>query len=330
MNNKTAAIYGIGNALVDLQVQVDDDFLKTLDVPKGQMLLVDEDQQEKVLSALGNHKVNKCSGGSAANTIVGIAELGGTASYCGKVASDALGTFYSNDLEKVGVELFNENSTGQTGTSLVMITPDAERTMMTHLGVSATLNSDDINPESIKGAEYVYIEGYLFTGESSTEAAMKTIDIAKAAGVKVALTASDPFVINMCKGLFWQLIEGPVDLLFCNEQEAQALTGLDDAIACANEIHKHCENVVITLGEKGSIIMHENELIPIEGKEVTAIDTTGAGDMYAAGILYGITNGLSWKHSGHLASHAAAQVVSQLGARLPKKFSQEEIAALLQ
>ncbi len=147
--------------------------------------------------------------------------------------------------------------------------------------------------------------------------------------MKVALTISDPFLIDICRDEFQRLIEGPVDLLFCNEEEAKALTGLDDPIACAHAIHEHCENVALTLGKNGSILMHEGEVIAIEGVEVDAIDTTGAGDMYAAGILYGITNGLSWKQAGHLGSHAAARIVSQLGARLPERLSREEIEQLL-
>jgi hypothetical protein len=183
--------------------------------------------------------------------------------------------------------------------------------------------------EEVRQAEYVYIEGYLFAGDSTKTAALKAIEIAKANNVKVALTISDPFLIDICRDQFKELIEGSVDLLFCNEEEARALTGLEDPIDCAHAIHQHCENVALTLGKNGSIIMHKGEAFPIEGVEVEAIDTTGAGDMYAAGVLYGITNGLSWQQAGHLGSHAAARVVSQLGARLPQPLSQTEIEALL-
>jgi len=178
-------------------------------------------------------------------------------------------------------------------------------------------------------AKYLYVEGYLFAGDSTREAAFRAIELAKANGVKVALTISDPFLIDLCRGDFMELIEGPVDLLFCNKEEARALTGLSDPIDCAHAIHRHCENVALTLGSNGSIIMHEGEVLPIEGVEVEAIDTTGAGDMYAAGVLYGITNGLTWKQAGHLGSHAAARVVAQLGARLPNPLTREEIEVLL-
>jgi sugar/nucleoside kinase (ribokinase family) len=166
-------------------------------------------------------------------------------------------------------------------------------------------------------------------GTTTKEAALKAIQIAKASGVKVAFTVSDPFLIQHYREEFWELIKGPVDLLFCNLEEARALTTFDDPIECAREIHKHAENVAMTLGENGSILMHDDEVIPIEGVSVEAIDTTGAGDMYAAGILFGITNGFSWKQSGHLASHAAARIVGQLGARLKRRFTREEMHELL-
>ena len=228
----------------------------------------------------------------------------------------------------MGVRIEVPPAAGQSGTCVVLITDDAQRTMLTSLGVSATLSPDDINEDEIRQARYVYIEGYLFAGEPTRSAALKAIEVAQKHGVKIAFTVSDPFLIQYHKDEFWKLIKGPVDLLFCNLEEARALTGKHDAVDCAHEIHKHAENVALTLGGDGSLLMHEGQAIPIEGVSVKAIDTTGAGDMYAAGILYGITNGLTWKQSGHLASHAAARIVSQLGARLKQRFTPEEIAQL--
>lgn len=196
---------------------------------------------------------------------------------------------------------------------MVLITDDAQRTMLTNLAVSSQLGPADIDEAEIKKAKYVYIEGYLFGGEPTRSAALRAIELAKKNGVKVVFTVSDPFLIQYNRDLFLQLIEGPVDLLFCNLDEARTLTGYHDPIECAREIHKHAENVALTLGGDGSILMHEGQVIPIEGVSVKAVDTTGAGDMYAAGILYGITNGLSWKQAGHLASHAAARVVAPDG-----------------
>ncbi|MDQ6993050.1 MAG: adenosine kinase [Mariprofundus sp.] len=322
-------VYGVGNAIMDMQVRCEDTFLATTGIEKGMMTLVDEERQKTVLDALLDHKVNYCSGGSAANTIVGIADMGGSTAYACKTGNDAYGEQYLDEMKKLGIAIEVAQDKGQTGSCVVLITPDAQRTMLTNLGISASLSADDISETEIAKAEYVYIEGYLFAGESTRDAALKAIELAKKHAVKVALTISDPFLIDICRDQFQALIEGPVDLLFCNEEEARALTGLVDPIECAQAIHKQCANVALTLGKNGSIIMHQGEVFPIEGVDAEAVDTTGAGDMYAAGVLYGITNGLTWQQAGHLGSHAAARVVSQLGARLPNPLSQSEISALL-
>jgi len=322
-------VFGVGNAIMDMQVQCDDAFLEKMGIEKGIMTLVDETRQQTILDALAEHNVNYCSGGSAANTIVGVADMGGTAAYACKTGADAFGTQYLEEMKDLNIAIEVAQSTGQTGTCVVLITPDAQRTMLTNLGISTSLTEDDIIESEIAKARYVYIEGYLFAGDSTKAAAMRAIELAKKNGVKVALTVSDPFLIDLCRDDFKALIEGPVDLLFCNEDEARALTGMEDPIHCAHEIHKHCENVALTLGKKGSIIMHQGETLPVEGVEADAIDTTGAGDMYAAGVLYGITNGLSWQKSGHLGSHAAGLIVSQLGARLPGALTKEAIEQLL-
>ncbi len=322
-------VFGVGNAIMDMQVRCDDIFLENNGIEKGIMTLVDEMRQQSILDALSDHEVHYCSGGSAANTIVGIADMGGTTAYACKTGADSFGHQYLKEMQALGITIEIPQTKGQTGSCVVLITADAQRTMLTNLGISSSLGIDDIIESEIAKAKYIYIEGYLFAGESTKAAAIKAIELAKKNHVKVALTISDPFLINLCKADFLALIEGPVDLLFCNEDEARALTGLKDPVDCAQNIHRHCENVALTLGSKGSIIMHEGEVWPIEGVEIKALDTTGAGDMYAAGVLYGITNGLSWHQAGHLGSHAAARVVAQLGARLPKPLSREEIEVLL-
>lgn len=322
-------VFGVGNAIMDLQVQCDDAFLDANGIDKGIMTLTDPDRQRQILDALADHEIRYCSGGSAANTIVGIADMGGISAYAGKTGDDAFGRQYIGEMQELGIAIEVVPGDGTSGTCVVLITDDAQRSMLTHLGISGSLCADDIEADEIAKAKYVYVEGYLFAGDSTKAAAYTAIELAKEHGVKVALTVSDPFLIDICRDEFQRLIEGPVDLLFCNEDEARALTELDDPIDCAHAIHRHCENVALTLGKNGSIIMHENEVIAIEGVEVEAVDSTGAGDMYAASVLYGITNGLSWKQAGHLGSHAAARIVSQFGARLPERFSREEIEALL-
>ncbi|MEM6469745.1 MAG: adenosine kinase [Planctomycetota bacterium] len=320
-------VFGVGNALVDVQARVDDDFLTNLSIEKGIMTLVDDDQQSDVLTRLDGKPLNRCAGGSAANTIAAIADLGGSAGYIGKIGPDAIGEFFLKDMRDLGISIEVTPSGQPTGTCAVLITEDAQRTMLTNLAASASLTPDDIDEQKIKDSKYVYVEGYLLTGETTKAAAYRAFDLAKEHGVKIAFTASDPFLVNLIRDEIWDLITGPVDLFFCNEEEAKSLTGESDPLRCAVKIHDHCENVALTLGGRGSIVMHGGTEYPIEGVEVDAIDTTGAGDMYAGAMLYGITNGMDWRTAGHLASHAAARIVSQLGARLERKFTAEEISS---
>ena len=322
-------VYGIGNALVDVQSQVTDETLAQTGFDKGVMTLVDNDKQQSTLAQLDASSLNRCAGGSAANTIVGIAEFGGNAAYVGKVGNDAMGDFFLDEMRGLGISIeATPAAEDPTGTCAILITPDAQRTMLTNLGASAVLAADDIVEAEVRQSTYIYIEGYLLCGEATRSAAYRAIELAGKHGVKVAFTASDPFLVNTNRDEIWQLVEGPVDLFFCNEEEARSLTNQQDAIDCAHEIHKHAENVALTLGANGSILMHGGQVIPIEGVAVDAIDTTGAGDMFAGGLLYGITNGMTWQQAGKLASHAAARIVSQLGARLENKFTPDEIEAL--
>lgn len=322
-------VYGVGNALVDIQAQVAEELLQRLQFQKGIMTLVNEEVQREVLAELVALNVSRCAGGSAANTVMGVADLGGQAAYSCMVADDELGEFFLGDMRARGVQIDVDRQQGHTGTCVILITDDAERTMLTCLAASTSFGPEDVDEELLRNSKYVYIEGYLFTQEPTRSAALKAIELARKHQVKVAFTVSDPFLIQYHRDEFRSLIEGPVDLVFCNLEEARALTGFHDAIDCAKFLHDHAENVALTLGENGSILMHNGETLPIEGVKVSPLDTTGAGDMYAAGILYGITNGLSWKQSGHLASHAASRIVSQLGARLRHPISAEEIQQIV-
>ena len=322
-------VHAVGNAIVDLQVRVDPGFLRDLRLEPGSMTLVDGTRQQEVLDALKGRPVNSCSGGSAANTIAGLAELGGKGSFCGTVGDDEFGRFYVEDLRRLGVAVTERALQRPTGTCLVLITPDAQRTMLTHLGAAAQLGPDDVESEPIARAKWLYVEGYLLPGEPTRDAALHAIAIAKEAGVLVALTASDAFCVRACRELIWDLLEDSVDLFFCNETEGRALTDLEDPLDVAHLIHRRAaSSVALTFGANGSLLLHERQVFPIEGVGVKAVDTTGAGDMYAAGILRGITGGMPWPVAGRLASHAAARVVETLGARLPRKFTQDEIQAL--
>ncbi|MDG2223895.1 MAG: adenosine kinase [Rubripirellula sp.] len=318
-------VFGVGNALVDIQADVEDSLLEELAIDKGIMTLVDDQQQATVLGGLNGRALHRCAGGSAANTVVAMADLGGSAAYVGKVGKDEVGKFFLDEMRELGVAIDVVPADASTGTCAVLITEDAQRTMLTNLGASETLTADDIHEPLIKAAKYVYIEGYLLTGKTTREAAYHAMDLAKKHGTKIALTASDPFLINLIRDEIWDLVTGPVDLLFCNEEEAKSLTNESDPITCAAKLHEHAENVAMTLGEKGSLVMHGGEAFPIEGVSVQPRDTTGAGDMYAGALLYGITNGMNWRQAGHLASHAAARIVTQIGARLNSKFTRAEI-----
>jgi sugar/nucleoside kinase (ribokinase family) len=322
-------VFGVGNAIVDIQLKSDDEFLDRIAVAKGMMTLVESERQVEILAALAGQATHRASGGSACNTLVGVADFGGTVAYAGKTATDDLGRFYVEDLRKLGIRVPVPAGEGTTGTSVILITPDAQRTMLTHLGISATLSPSDIPAQEIAKAQYLYVEGYLFPGDSTRAAALRAIEIAQEHGVKVALTISDPFVVGLQKDLFWQLIEGPVDLLFANLEEARALTDEQDPIEAARKIHRHATNVALTLSADGSILMHGDHIYPIEAVTTKAVDTTGAGDMYAAGVLYGLTHGLTWKQSGHLGSHAAARIVSKLGPRLERKFTPDEVRTMI-
>jgi len=308
---------------------VSESLLADLGFQKGLMTLVDTAIQSRVLGRLETATPTRCAGGSAANTVMGVADFGGRAAYAGKVGTDALGEFFLKDMRAAGVVIDAPAGDQPTGTCVILITADAQRTMLTSLGASATLAPEDIDERHIRAAQYVYIEGYLFGGESTRSAALHAIELAKRSGVKVALTVSDPFLIAQHRDEFWRLIRGPVDLLFCNLEEAQSLTGETDAVACAHEIHRHAENVALTMGAQGSILMHAGDAIPVEGVPAAAVDTTGAGDMYAAGILYGITSGYTWRQAGRMASYAASRIVAQRGARLPRPLAPDEIARLL-
>ncbi|QDT17071.1 adenosine kinase [Alienimonas californiensis] len=323
-------VYGIGNALVDVQARVPDELLTRIGYEKGVMTLVDDSVQIRVLSELGEIDTFRCAGGSAANTILGVQQFGGKAAYAGKTAADDLGEFFLKDMREAGVLIeVPPAAEGHTGTCVVLITEDAERTMLTHLGVSAELGEADVVNRDLDAAEWIYVEGYLFGTPDNQAAARAAIREAKQAGVKVALTVSDPFLVNAFKADFLELIGGPVDLLFCNLEEARGLTGKESARDCADALAAFGPRIALTMGKEGSVLVDPLGLDHVPGVPVKAIDTTGAGDMYAAGMLYGITNGLEWEQAGRLGSLAAAKVVGQMGARLAQPISKSEIAAAI-
>ena len=313
-------IFGIGNALVDKEFEVDDAFFEQAGIEKGLMTLIDEDKQHELLALLSEQyglKKRAC-GGSAANTIIGASYFGANTYYTCNVANDEAGDFYVNDLKAAGVDtnLGDDREEGVTGKCLVMVTPDAERTMNTFLGITSDLHSRHINEDAIAQSEYVYIEGYLVTGDTSRAAAVEVRELARKHNVKVAMTCSDPAMVQYFRDGILEVLGDGVDLLFCNEQEAMLLTETDTLEAATEALKSKANSFAITCGADGALAWDGSQLHTITGHVVTAKDTNGAGDMFAGAFMYAITHGHDFAAAGRFASAASAQVVSQFGPRL--------------
>ena len=312
-------LIGIGNALVDIEVQVDDAFIEEVSVNKGGMTLSTTAEQEKVLNALQSKPRKLSSGGSAANTIHGASVLGARSYYLGRVANDDNGKHYTEDMRscKVGFSGPGADDNG-TGTCVILITPDAERTMLTNLGVSSKLRPENVDKSIVQRAKAVYIEGYLWTGDETREAGLHIAQIAKKQNIPIAFTLSDAFVVNTFKDSLVDFIKWNVDILFCNEVEAQAMTGETDSRKAFDRLLAWVDTLFLTLGSKGSLAgKMGHEPVKVGTFPVDAVDTTGAGDLYAAGALFGLINERSLKDSAIIGSYCAAQVVSHIGGRLP-------------
>ncbi len=312
-------LVGIGNALVDIEVQVDDSFIEDASVTKGGMTLSSIEDQNKILDSLETKPKKISSGGSAANTLHGVSVLGAKSYYLGRVANDANGKHYTEDMKNCGVGFIGPSADEKgTGTCVILITPDTERTMLTNLGVSSSLHSDNVDETIVKNARSVYVEGYLWTGDESREAGVYMAKLAKKEGIPVSFTLSDAFVVNTFKESLVDFIQWNVDILFCNEVEARAMTGETDSIAAFKKLQSMVDTVFLTLGSKGSIAgKGGQEPVEVKTFPVKAVDTTGAGDLFAAGALYGVLQNHSLEESAILGSYCAAQVVSHMGGRLP-------------
>jgi sugar/nucleoside kinase (ribokinase family) len=317
----TYDVYGVGNALVDIQVQVDTSFLSDHKIDKGVMTLVSAESQFELLKDLKGLPKQTSSGGSACNTVVGVANYGGRAYYAGKVGQDKYGEFYQNELKELGIRSDLPPAQGSTGTCLVMITPDADRTMLTCLADSIKLSGADILDSHVKNAGYVYVEGYLWDSEGPREASIKAMEIARKNDVKVAYTYSDPFCVQRAAADFRALSKSSVDLVFCNEDEAKMITETDTPTDACLTIASWGPKVYMTVGAKGAYYADGDQITHIPGFPATAIDTTGAGDLFAGGVLFGLSNGHSPIESGRLGSYAASLVVAQVGARLPQRLN---------
>ncbi|MGA0233908.1 MAG: adenosine kinase, partial [Saprospiraceae bacterium] len=300
-------VYGVGNALVDLECKVNEQFIIDQQVAKGLMTLVDEETQDLLLQAMEVHNYERKSGGSAANTMIALSQLGGKAFYSCKVANDEFGDFYLRDLSEAGVDTNldgQSRESGKTGKCLVMVTEDSDRTMNTFLGISSGLSVSELSSLAIQASEYVYVEGYLVATEHGYEAMNKCFSLAEENGVKTSITLSDPSIVQAFRPKFESLIGASVDLLFCNEDEAKAYTGMSSLLEAREALKKDAKRFVITLGKNGAMIFDGETFIDIEPYPVKAVDSNGAGDMFAGAYLYGITHGMGAAASGKLATKA--------------------------
>ena len=324
-------VYGVGNALVDTEYEVDEAFINIAKLQKGVMTLVEADDREKLIHLLEQeheHRVVKqAGGGSAANTIVAVAQFGGTSFYSCKVANDDTGDFFMRDLKAAGVatNLDTGRESGITGKCISLVTPDAERTMTTHLGITATLGVNELNPDALRQSDYLYIEGYLVTSPSAMAAAKEAQAIARAAGVKVSMTLSDPAMVDNFKHAFDELAEGGVDLIFCNEDEAKLWTAATSRADAMSRLKTICPRIAMTCGRDGAMVYDGKSVNLVPGFPAQAVDTTGAGDMFAGAFLYGITHGMSYLEAAKIANKAAALLVANFGARM----ATEDVRALL-
>jgi len=309
-------VVGIGNAMVDVLSHAEEGFLARQNLAKGTMHLVDEPRARELYDAMGPGV--EMSGGSAANTVVGVASFGGRAHYVGKVRDDQLGDVFGHDLRATGVGYDTPRAIEgpPTGRCLILVTPDAQRTMSTFLGASVRLGPGDIDKDLIARGKILYLEGYLFDPPEAQEAFRAAAAMAHGAGRKVSLTLSDPFCVGRHRKAFLDLVERHVDILFANEAEICALYEVGDFDAALARVRGHCEIAALTRSAKGSVIVGGGQVHAVAAHPADpVVDTTGAGDLYAAGMLYGLSQRLDLPTCGRLGSLAAAEVIGHVGAR---------------
>lgn len=325
-NGKKYDVYGIGNALVDMEFEVEAEFLKEAGIEKGLMTLVDENRQHEIVNTLHGIQHKRSCGGSAANTMIAVSQFGGKSFYSCKVARDEVGEFYFKDLMENGVDtnLSQTNlEAGITGKCIVLITPDADRTMNTFLGITQNFSTKELVEDHIKNSNYLYMEGYLVASPTGKEAAIQARRIAEGHGVKTAITFSDVNMVHYFYDGLVEMIGSGVDLLFCNESEALAFTKTKTVQEAAKEIKKLAKRFAITLGPKGAFLFDGDKDIYVVTTPVEAVDTNGAGDLFAGAFLYAVNAGFSYAEAAKLGCMASSQLVTQFGARLRREQAQE-------
>ena len=327
-------VYGIGNALLDIQYDTDEQFLTKHDIPKGLMSYVSHDEQNAIMNALGEDSYRQISpGGSVANSMIVLSHFGARTFLSCRIGNDQAGEQYYEEMRKAGLHSnfdITSRPDGQTGRCVVKVTPDADRTMSTFLGTSIDLCEDQLDLNALKQSQYFYIEGYLMTSPTALQAVQTAITVAKANQTKFAITLSDPDIVTNFKSQFHQVIDQGVDLIFCNENEALEFTETDTIEAAQEALKAYTAAFVITIGPRGSIVFDGNRTILVPATEEQPIDTLGAGDMYAGAFLYGITSGMSWEDAGRLANITSSKVVTMFGPRVEKEHTAELLTQLNQ
>ncbi len=310
-------VYGVCNPLVDLLSHVPDSFLKKRGIQKNIMHLVTLDQQRKLLTALIKEKISVeiAAGGSGANSMIGISQLGGTAAFSGKIGGDEHGRLYREKLEELGVSDCLAEGKGATGSSLILVSEDGARTMNTFLGMSQELMIKDINPNVIQSSAYLYLTGYLWDTETQKKAVLNALNEAKKCKIKIALSLSDPFCVTRHKKDFINLLKRYASIVFCNQEEAFTLVDTEITQKAVETMSEWTETVALTLGAYGALVSHKGETFYVDPLPVSLEDTTGAGDAFAAGFLYGMTHGFTALDSGRIGSALAAGVIGQTGPR---------------
>ena len=326
------AVYGIGNALVDKEFEVEDQFFVDAGIEKGFMTLIDADKQQELVAML-THRYGlkkRAGGGSAANSMYALSQFGGSVFFSCKVANDETGHFYVKELgsQNISTNLSSSLEQGVTGRCVVMVTPDAERTMLTSLGISQLVSVEELDYDAIRLSEYAYVEGYLVTSPSARAAVLELKEHAKEQGVKFALTFSDPAMVEYFRDGINEFIGGGVDLLFCNEKEAMLWSGKDTLEEACKSLEQKAAQFAVTRGAHGALLFDGNQYIDVAPHAVKAVDTNGAGDMFSGAFLYAITQGMDFATAGRLASLASAKVVSQFGPRLSPQQHQELLAQI--
>ncbi|MFV0365108.1 MAG: adenosine kinase [Mangrovibacterium sp.] len=312
--NNTKKIVGIGSALVDILAQLpNDELLQQFDLPKGSMVLVDAEKSKQIIDATASLNPSIETGGSAANTIRGIAQLGGQAAFIGKVNDDEMGNFFSKSFTDLGVNFHRLQSDIPSGVAATLISPDSERTFGTYLGAASELKPSDLNDKLFKPYDILHLEGYLVFNHTLIEDILKR---AKKHGLKVSLDMASYNVVEANLDFMKHLLDNYVDIVFANEEEAKAYTGKEPAEALS-EIAKQCEVSVVKVGSKGSLVQANGSIFLIPAYKVNAVDTTGAGDVYASGFLYGMANGLNFNKCGRIGSLLASEVIKEVGAKIP-------------